>query len=260
MEDLTSGVSTVPNRLSPLGTLFKGTWLAYRSHFVVLTEIMLIPLVSAVIAYSVSTSGTLVLATGFWPVFTVVILTLAHFSVQVLAYAALICCMRGNLGLYDSLRNALHRFLPFLTITLLASLASLVGFALLVVPGVLATVWFSLAGYTLIFEERKVVAALLRSRTLIQGHFFPVLLRLVVAWGLVAAIGFLVLLPVSLPGSIDLSSLSEGNLPAAVSRLRILHVLDYSLGHLVNVFATPLLVVLGVQIYRDLYGLKGESL
>ena len=260
MEDHTSGVSTVPNRLSPLSTLFKSTWLAYRSHFVVLTKIMLIPLVSALIAYSVSTSSTLVSTTGFWPVFTVVILTLAHFSLQLLAYAALICCMKGNLGLFDSLRDALNRFLPFLAATLLAGVASLIGFALLVVPGVLATVWFSLAGYTLIFEERKAIAALRRSRALVKGYFFPVLLRLVVAWILVAAVGLLILLPVSLAGSIDPSSLSQGNLPAAVSRLRMLHALDFSLVHLVNVFATPVLVVFGVQIYRDLNGLKGESL
>lgn len=256
--EVASGASKVPNKLSPFSTLFKNTWQIYRSRIAVFSEIMLFPVIFTLIVYFAIASGVLVPATGFWRIFVVSFVTLVNVFLQLLAYAALIHCTKENLGLIDSLKSALHRFLPFLAVILLASLISLVGFGLLVIPGVIVTVWFSLAAYTLIFEERKVIAAFLRSRELVRGNFFPVLLRLLAAWSIVVVIGILILLPVYLLGRIDPSDVSQSDLTALVSRVRILDALDFSLSNLINVFATPLLVVFMIQIYHDLKRLKGE--
>lgn len=219
---------------------------------------MLFPFIFTLIVYFVSTSEVLVSATGFWPIFVIAFLILVVFFLQLLAYAALIYCTKDNLGLIASLKCALRKFLPFLAVILLVGLISLVGFGLLVIPGVIVTVWLYLAAYTLIFEERKVIASLLRSRELVLGNFFPVLLRLLAAWGIVVAIGILIALLVPLLGRIAPSDVSQGDLTALVSRARILDALDFSLSNLINVFTTPLVVVFGIQIYRDLKRLKGE--
>ena len=257
MED-SSDVSAILNKLTPFPTLFKNTWLIYRSHFVIFSEIMLFPFTFALIAYFVFSSGVLVSTNGFWCIFIIASLTLVSVFLQLLAYAALIYCTKDNLGLIASLKSALRKFLPFLAVILLASIISLIGFGLLVIPGVIVTVWLSMTAYTLIFEERKVISSLLRSRELVLGNFFPVLLRLLAAWGLVVVISITILLPVSLLGRIDPSNVSQSDLTALVSHVHIFDALAFSLSNLIDVFTTPFVVVFGIQIYHDLKKLKEE--
>ena len=256
--EVASRVSKVPNKLSPFSTLFKSTWQIYRSRIVVFSEIMLFPFIFTLIVYFATASGVLVPATGFWRIFIVAFLTLVNIFLQLLAYAAIIHCTKDNPGLIDSLKSALRKFLPFLAVILLAGLISLIGFGLLVIPGVIVTVWLSLAAFTLIFEEQKVVASLLRSKELVRGNFFPVLLRLLAAWSIVVVISVLILLPVYLLGRIDPSYVSQSDLTALVSRVQIFDALNFSLSNLINVFTTPLVVVFGVQIYHDLKRFEGE--
>ena len=257
MEDSTE-MPAVASKLSSLSNLFKSTCQIYRRHFVVFSEIMLIPFVFALIIYFILLSGFLVPLTEFWFVFIIIFSTLVIAFFQLLAYAALIHCTKGNLGLISSFKSALHGFSSFLAVVLLVGLISLVGFGLLVIPGVIGTVWFCFAAYTLIFEERNVISSILRSRELVQGNFFPVLLRLIVAWIIVAVIGVLIPFLISLPGRFDPAIISQDNLAALVSSTRLFEALSFSASSLIGVFTTPFMVVFGIQIYRDLKRFKGE--
>ncbi|MDP3947529.1 MAG: YciC family protein [bacterium] len=66
------------------------------------------------------------------------------------------------------------------------------GFFLLVIPGFIAAVWFSFAGYVLVFEEARIVDCLRRSREYVRGRFWAVAWRHVAIF--VMAIGAFVLL------------------------------------------------------------------
>jgi hypothetical protein len=70
------------------------------------------------------------------------------------------------------------RILPYrrlIAVDLLFSAIVLVGFLLLVVPGILFLVWFSLAGVVVKLEGRSAIDALRRSRELVRGSFWRVL-------------------------------------------------------------------------------------
>jgi len=73
------------------------------------------------------------------------------------------------------------RLLPsFFWVAALQLLATVVGFVLLIVPGVLAFIWLYFAQYALVFDNRRGWAALLHSRELMRGRFFKVAIRVIV--------------------------------------------------------------------------------
>ncbi len=77
-------------------------------------------------------------------------------------------------------RRAVNLALAFALIVLLQWLATLVGIALLVVPGLLVYVWLYFAQYALVFDDRHSWFALLFSRDLMRGRFFKVAIRIIV--------------------------------------------------------------------------------
>jgi hypothetical protein len=77
-------------------------------------------------------------------------------------------------------RRSTHLLPGFLWIALLQVLATLVGFVLLVVPGLLVLIWLYFAQYALVFDDRHSWSALLHSRDLMRKRFFKVAVRIVV--------------------------------------------------------------------------------
>jgi hypothetical protein len=77
-------------------------------------------------------------------------------------------------------REAIALAPAFFWILLLQLIAVVVGFVLLVIPGLLAMVWLYFAQYALVFENRHSWPALFHSRDLMRRRFFKVALRIVV--------------------------------------------------------------------------------
>ncbi len=77
-------------------------------------------------------------------------------------------------------RDAIALAPAFFWILLLQLVAVVVGFVLLVIPGLLAMVWLYFAQYALVFDNRRSWPALFYSRDLMRGRFFKVAVRIVV--------------------------------------------------------------------------------
>ena len=254
-----SSTSAHLTKLIPFSTLFKNTWQIYRSRIVVFTEIMLFPVIFTIITYIITISLFSFWGSLFWTVLIAILLTISSIFLQLLAYPTLIYCTKEKLGLIDSIKLALHKFLPFFAVFLLTSLISIIGFAFLVIPGVIFIIWFSVAIYVLIYEEQKIIASLKKSRELIRGYFLPILLRLLAAYGIIAAITYMILIPISLMGRIDPSIFSESNLVFLVFHVNKFNALNFTLNNLFDIIFTPLLIVFSIQIYHDLKRIKGEK-
>ena len=80
----------------------------------------------------------------------------------------------------DIYRDAIALTPAFFWILILQLIAVVVGFVLLVIPGLLALVWLYFAQYALVFDNRRSWPALFHSRDLIRGRFFKVAVRLLV--------------------------------------------------------------------------------
>lgn len=77
-------------------------------------------------------------------------------------------------------RQAIPLVPSFFLIVVLQAFATLVGFVLLVVPGLLAFIWLYFSQYALVFDGQRSWPALLHSRDLMRGRFFKVATRIVV--------------------------------------------------------------------------------
>jgi hypothetical protein len=77
-------------------------------------------------------------------------------------------------------REAIALAPAFFWILILQLIAVVVGFVLLVIPGLLAMVWLYFAQYALVFDGRRSWPALFYSRDLMRGRFFKVAVRIAV--------------------------------------------------------------------------------
>jgi hypothetical protein len=129
-----------------------------------------------------------------------VVVAISVITTAILQAAILRAAAQGTIGdpidVEASYRWGLRRFASILLVAILVGLAVAVGFLLLIIPGIILLVMFSVSVPTVVVEGRRGTQAMRRSWELVSGHFWHVLGVIVVAAiitgivsGLVSAIG-----------------------------------------------------------------------
>jgi hypothetical protein len=90
--------------------------------------------------------------------------------------------------LTTSFSFALERLLPLLWVSILFAVTVIIGFVLIIIPGIYLLVGLGLAVPVLMAEDQRGLKALGRSRELVSGNWWHVLGCIIVA-GIVAAVG-----------------------------------------------------------------------
>ena len=136
----------------------------YRANF--LTYVAL-SLIDSLVAWGLSTHGT-----SSWFLLLVIVLVIAGVAAQTLLFATAIRSATGAGGIpWPDLR----RMWAFLLALLVITVAGTIGFALLILPGVLLLTWWAVTPTVVVAEGRGAFSALGRSRALVRGHFWHVL-------------------------------------------------------------------------------------
>lgn len=165
----------------------------------------------------------------------------------------LVCLMRATALLtagkpidHDVLSTqALRRIQPVLAVAFLQALIVLGGTLLLIIPGVIFWVWYSLSQVAAGLEDKRPVESLAFSRALVQGRFFATLWRLIagpVVIGLLYAFfsaAFLVILARLL--SVDVSIIFSDTPP----------LWSQIVQSIVDIFFIPLFLIYTVLLYQD---------
>jgi len=76
--------------------------------------------------------------------------------------------------------NSWQKVLPFLLLSIILGILTVLGLVLLIVPGVLVMVWFSFAGYEMVLNGSGIKASMSNSKKLVSGRFWKVFGRIVV--------------------------------------------------------------------------------
>lgn len=76
------------------------------------------------------------------------------------------------------LQNAVPLILPAILASLLTTLAITGGLILLIIPGVIFTIWFAFSFYAVALDNNKVIESLKTSKRLVQGRWWSVWWRL----------------------------------------------------------------------------------
>lgn len=179
--------------------------------------------------------------------------------VLVLAILAFVVSFLSRLALFDAVaeegrsvggayKKSLQMFFPFIWVSGLVTLATLGGFFLFIIPGILLSIWLSLSLYVLFAENRRGTSALVASWHYVKGYWGAIFWR-----GLFLS---LVILLISLvlafvtSGPSILTALKSGVKPE-VSLLSQLINLVFN-----NFFILPLSIIYPYGIYRSLKEIK----
>lgn len=143
----------------------------------------------------------------------------------------------------DALSEGGELFISYFWVTILFSVITAVGFILLIIPGIVFTVWFFFAPYILVAEKKGGWSALERSKELVSGRWIAVALRLLLplAFGLLIS-AFLLTIVFLFKGIADPDSL------------------NFSLGILASFVLSPFFVMYYYTVYKELVKTKqGEQ-
>lgn len=142
-------------------------------------------------------------------------------------------------------RLAWQFLIPYLLATILTSFLNLVGFALLVVPGILFYVWYAFAPTIILIEGGGFIEAFHKSKALVKGRFGAIFWRLVVgnlAIGLAYLLLFLLLTSLYLTSS-DLGLEAYLNSPVSL--------VDQIITAAIDVAILPMFVIYSTVLYLE---------
>lgn len=183
--------------MTDIGDLFRLSWELYQKRFATLVLLYLLTILALVIptALAVGLSFFMTLIAGGTAFLVTVFLgVLVGVACSLWCYGGFLCAVVDDtLQLEDALARGKKMILPLAWILLLYGFIITGGYLLLIIPGVIFTVWFALALFIMPGENARGMEALLKSRAYVRGHWLDVALRLFLIWvvsGIVSAIPF----------------------------------------------------------------------
>ena len=208
--------------------LFKDSLSIVGANFVLFLSILLIPIiVSFFTALFAPIPATGVMVTYESVIY--IILMVIYVIISILMSVALILAINDNsLTAKGAYTRAMSYFWKYVGLSLLMTIILMVGFMLLIIPGIILSVWFAFATYILILENSGIVDSLKRSREYVRGKWWGVFGRLIVMSILIALLAMAIsMITVVMPdGSIAdaiVAALSLLLTPVAVAYMYLLY-------------------------------------
>ncbi|MCL4353451.1 hypothetical protein M1615_03240 [Patescibacteria group bacterium] len=237
-------------KLPGVTAILQQAWELYKKRFWTFLGIMIIPLLVFVGLAAVAVAGGVlgimlifskILAGGIGFLILLAIVYILVFSIsQAWGQTALLYAIKDSqegIGVTRAYGRGRRKIFSYWWITFLTGFITAGGYLLLVVPGIIFAVWFSLALFILIDEDLKGMEALLKSREYVKGIWSGVFWRFVFGGGLYA-ITFFILEKIF------------GLLEIPYAGLIILFIN--------GLFLIPLLMSYSFLVYRNVKALKGE--
>ncbi|MES2315109.1 MAG: hypothetical protein V4524_04215 [Patescibacteria group bacterium] len=159
--------------------LLSSSWLFFKSHWQVLVSIVVIPNVLNYVASLFLQTGTPV--TVFFGAFISIgamILSVAMAAAVVRSVQTLSSDSTQALSVKTQYKIGFGYFWSLVFLALISGLATMGGFMLLVVPGIIVSVYGSMYAYALIIDGKKGFSALTESYSLVYGRWSAVFGRL----------------------------------------------------------------------------------
>ncbi len=178
--------------MDPVGKLLADTWSLYKRRGAALTQIFVVPAALLLVVQLLAARGT----AEAWALVPVV--DFAAIVVSIVATIALISAAGRGTGFEASYRVGFSLFWPAVLLAVIHALTIIGGTALFIIPGIVFSIWFTFANYTLVFEGKRGIAAMLQSKAYADGYWWAVLGRMLLLVVLVA----LVMIVVSAPAAV----------------------------------------------------------
>jgi hypothetical protein len=195
MNEETTTPMPVENRqgLKPATSLLSQAYDQYTNNYKVLVPIMLlggIGLYLQTILTSISSGNRNAIDGSVFAALTM-LAGLIYLVGMIWAFAALLNKVHKldePMTLKQAFMSAKPLIVPLIVVGFLAGLFSLIGFLLLVIPGIIVAVWLSFSYYIVVNENKTGMEALKASKAYVQGYWWPVFGRLILVVIIVAVL------------------------------------------------------------------------
>lgn len=182
--------------LRGIDALFAAAWEVFQRRFGTLFAIYLLMLVAAV-GPPLLGAGIGVLLSSVLPFGKGGIVGVCALVGGIGAFAGLSCgfgalvvaVLEEDLGVREAFARSWEKFLSFAWVSFLVGFVVSGGFLLLIIPGIIFSVWFFFAHFVIFDDDTRGMPALLKSRAYVSGRWFDVFLRLMLIWACSAAVG-----------------------------------------------------------------------
>jgi len=169
-------------------------------------------------------------------------ITLAFIRVVANAYAK-----KEGTPLRDQLNGATHLIWPAIWVSIISALAIIGGALLFIIPGIIFSIWFSFALYSVILDEQKGIEALKHSKSLVKGRWWQVFWRLLVPGIFFTGVLLIAQWVISFP----LETLLDGMSPGTIKFTLVFSLLSLFTS-LLSVIITPLTTAAPTILYMEL--------
>ena len=167
------------------------------------------------------------------------VLLAAYFSIR--AYAGIFLLVKKNYegNEHDIFKEAKDYFWPYLGLAFLTAVFILLWTLLLIIPGIIYSIFYSFAVYAFFFEGKRGMAAIKRSVQLVKGYWWAIFGRFL----LLGIVLWIFLMIISLP----LAATTPGT-PFYTIWNALVQVISFIIG--------PISLLFYYQIYQDLVKIK----
>jgi len=176
-----SGQKQPQNYLPGIRQLLGQDWQIFKGRWETLIVIFVIPLVSIPTLFFLMMLFSIILGKNNTSIliFTGIIYCLA-FLLQLWSHLAQLYAIKDRdekIGFRMSYEKSLRRLPLYVILMILMAVITTFGYVLFIIPGIIFSVWFSLAPYIFIAENTGPIEALKKSKEYISGKFFETLYR-----------------------------------------------------------------------------------
>lgn len=174
---------TTTSQLPKASQIFNEAWAIYKRRIKTLIAITLIPTLAYLLFIALFVGGGAValkflkldiVALGIFGLILGLAAIIFIIYLSVWGAVAEIYAIKDqaeNIGWKEAYKRSRHKINPFFSTNLLAGLAVVGGFILLIIPGIIFALWFSQASYVVVEEDLANTAALKRSKYYVKGRW-----------------------------------------------------------------------------------------
>ncbi len=174
-------------KLIPIGILFKKSYEFYKINFYKILLLALIPFAIFSIYSFLDANDPMAGISNFFAVYSMIFFLL-YLIVTFLTRVNFFYLIKNpTLDIKSLMSVSWKNIASFARVSFLVGIICVGWFVLLVIPGIIFTVWFSLSLYVFVFEGKGGMSALYRSKDLVSGYWWPVFLRMLI-FGIISSI------------------------------------------------------------------------
>jgi len=164
------------DRLVSIGELFSRAWAIFRRRWLTLLGTVLLGITFMALSIGLPSAAGVML--GMPAIGALASLILGFIATFSYAAAFMLAIADEELGVLAAYRKSLGNILSFAWLSSVLAFVLAGGFMLLIIPGIVFSIWFCLSVFIMLVEDERGMGAMLKSKAYVKGHGWAMFMRL----------------------------------------------------------------------------------